>query len=377
MRITSKNIVYIGFILIIFKYNMSYSLFSLSSVMNTMLMLVGIVCFLPNLISYKYSIYEFVFLIVAIMYSLLIMKINSDDLMLLIFIFCFGLWNTDKQKLLDIFFIVTSVSFICIVIYSICSGEGLTLSAAYREENVFISRYTLGYSHPNSLQGAYLRIVASFVLSSFCKTERKKKYILLEVLNIILFGLSNSRAGFVVISIILLLSFFNDIIIKIFKAKFFYILMSSLVIVVVCFTIYATYNYYNKPILIIINKIITGRFQHANVFTSRYAVSLLGTNISELSLHSTLDCGIISTLLSYGIIGFSIVLFIYLFGVRKMWQNCDYINMIVVLSCVIYSVIESIYMNPFVNIGMLTCIYNCVNRKSVIKREYDILLKGK
>lgn len=377
MRITSKNIVYIGFILIIFKYNMSYSLFSLSSVMNTMLMLVGIVCFLPNLISYKYSIYEFAFLIVAIMYSLLIMKINSDDLMLLMVIFCFGLWNTDKQKLLDIFFIVTSVSFICIVIYSICSGEGLTLSAAYREENVFISRYTLGYSHPNSLQGAYLRIVASFVLSRFCKTERKKKYILLEVLNIILFGLSNSRAGFVVISIILLLSFFYDIIIKIFKAKFFYILMSSLVIVVVCFTIYATYNYYNNPILIIINRIITGRFQHANVFTSRYAVSLLGTNISELSLHLTLDCGIISTLLSYGIIGFSIVLFIYLFGVRKMWQNCDYVNMIVVLSCVIYSAIESIYMNPFVNIGILTCMYNCVNRKSVIKREYDILLKGK
>lgn len=367
MRITSKNIVYIGFIFIIFKYNMQYSLFPLSATMNTLLMIVGIACFLPNLISYKYSIYEFILLVVSIMYSFLIMKRNSEDLILIIVIFCFGLWNTDKQMLLDVFFIVTSVCFIGIVIYSICSGDGLTLSAAYREENVFITRYTLGYSHPNSLQGAYLRIVASFVLSSFCETGRKKKYILLEAFNIILFELSNSRAGFLVISIILLLSFFNDIIIKIFKAKFFYTLMSSLVIVVVCFTIYATYNYYNNPILIIINKIITGRFQHANVFTSRYAVSLLGTNISELSLHSTLDCGIISTLLSYGIIGFSIVLFIYLFGVRKMWQNCDYINMIVVLSCVIYSVIESIYMNPFVNIGILTCMYNCVNYKRFIK----------
>ena len=120
-----------------------------------------------------------------------------------------------------------------------------------------------------------------------------------------------------------------------------------------------------------LNQAITGRFQHAYKFTSRYSITLLGTDISALSKIFTLDCGIISTLLKYGIVGSLIALFVYLYGVKRMWEKKEYTNIIVVLCCVIYSVIESIYVNPFVNIGLLTCMYSCINYRNTNIKELE------
>lgn len=371
MKTISKNIVYLGIGLIIFKYNITFSVIKLLPELSTMLMIIGILCFLPNMISQSYSKKQFIFLIICLMYALINLKNNGDDLILIIVIFGWGLKNIDRHKMLDVYFITTSICFIFIILYSLYTGKGLVLSAAYREENIFVTRYTLGFSHPNSLQGTYLRIVTSFVLSSFCKKNRKRKYFILELINIYLFYLSNSRAGFIVSSLVLLLSFMEDSVVKFLKTKVFCNVMLGSIVSVVLFTVYATYNYYKNSFLILINQAITGRFQHAYKFTSRYSVTLLGTDISALSKIFTLDCGIISTLLNYGIVGFLIALFVYLYGVKKMWEKKEYTNIIVVLCCVIYSVIESIYVNPFVNIGLLTCMYSCINYRNTNIKESE------
>lgn len=368
--INNKKLVYFGFALIVFKYTMASSAILLPLFVNNILMFLGIALFLPNILKNTYTKFEFLFFGLAVLYGLYIIKLSGDDLILLIAFFAIAIKNVDYKQLANIYLIVSLLTFVSIIVISLITRTNLTMTAAYRGEGMYISRYTLGFSHPNALQGVYLRVVCALVLSDLLIKHRKMKYLGLECINCIFFLLSNSRTGFLVITLILLLSFFKDLFIRIFKRKVFYNLIVGLSLGTIVFTIFATYNYLKYPVLNIINEMITGRFQHANRFVSRFPVQLLGTDISSLTKYYTLDSGIISTLLNYGVVGFSIVIVVYLIGLQKLWKDTEYIAMIVVLGFVIYSVMESVFINPFVNIGLLICLVKTINSKWVRKSGY-------
>lgn len=363
MKINTKNLVYVGFTLIVFKYTMALSAFQLPGIINTILMLIGIICLLPNILNNKYSIKMICVICCLLGFSLLIMKQNSEDLIFIITLFSISLTNVEYEKLIKYYLIVMVVCFIFIVTLSLITGENVTLTAAYREENVYLTRYTLGFSHPNALHGIYLRIISALVLSKYLASNRKRKYLTLEIVNFILYLFSNSRAGFVVVTVILAMSFWGDLLSKIYKKRIYYILIQMLTIGSIGFTIFSTYSYQKYPLLSAFDAIITGRFSHAYRFIIKYPVKLFGTDISEMANVFTLDCGIISTLLSYGIVGITIACIVYFCGIKRLWEKEKYIGMIVVFGMVLYSMIESLFVNPFVNIGFMLCIYMIVNKK--------------
>lgn len=363
MKINTKNLVYVGLVLIVFKYTMASSAFQLPGIINTILMILGIICLLPNIVHNKYSIKMICIVCCLLGFSLLIVKQNSDDLILLITLFSISLINVEYEKIIKYYLVVMIVCFIFIVTLSLVTGENMTLTAAYREENVYLTRYTLGFSHPNALHGIYLRIISALVLSKYLATNRKRKYLTLEIVNFILYLFSNSRAGFVVVTVILAMSFWGDLLSKIYKKRIYYILIQILTIGSIGFTIFSTYSYQKYPLLSAVDAIITGRFSHAYRFIVKYPVKLFGTDISEMANIFTLDSGIISTLLSYGIVGITIGSLIYFCGIKRLWEKEKYIEMIVVFGMVLYSMIESLFVNPFVNIGFMLCIYMMVNKK--------------
>ena len=128
MKTISKNIVYLGIGLIIFKYNITFSVIKLVPELSTMLMIIGILCFLPNMISQSYSKKQYIFLIICLTYALINLKNNGDDLILIIVIFSWGLKNIDRHKMLDVYFITTGICFTFIILLSHSLAASIALS---------------------------------------------------------------------------------------------------------------------------------------------------------------------------------------------------------------------------------------------------------
>lgn len=372
MKLNKNSLVYIGYSLILLKYIFSYSAYRLPDYMNLGLSLVAIICFTQKIMRSKYSQTEFCIIVVASIYAFYTIFRNGDDFILLLVLFLAALKGLQLEMLIKIYLIETIVCFLGFISCSLISRENIIMTAAYREENVFLSRYALGYSHPNSLQGAYLHIVAALVLTKWLEKHKIVKYVVLEVFNCFLFQLSNSRAGFLVITLILLLAYFKRSFLKLFNSKVFLDSIVALVLGVIAFTIFATYNLSRYPILYAINEMITNRFLHASRFTSVYPVTLFGVDISEMASVYTLDCGIISTLLSYGIVGMFLCISVYCIGLYALWKESAFTEMIIVFAFVVYSVVESVFINPFSNLAFLMCIFYMTNLKHNVYRPHKI-----
>ena len=76
-----------------------------------------------------------------------------------------------------------------------------------------------------------------------------------------------------------------------------------------------------------------------------------------------MDCGIINTLLHFGLFVFMVSIVIYIVGSRKMWREDNYAGMIVAAGFILYSVMENVYFDIFANLGLILCCYYVVNGK--------------
>ena len=176
-----------------------------------------------------------------------------------------------------------------------------------------------------------------------------------------------------VLSVILVMCFGAENFTKIINKRFFLYLISGLNIIIICFTLFASFFYSRFGWLKWVSALVTGRFEYASWFINEFPVRLFGIDITFIDKYrfaseQILDCGIISILLHFGVIVFVTSVAIYMTGIRKMWEDQKYIGMIVVSGFILYSVMENIYFNIFTNLGLILCCYYFVNRRSIYRK---------
>lgn len=357
-----NTLVYFGFIVAIVKYAFASTIFRLPHWCDISLMLVAISCFMLHIVLSRVKGKQFLFFVSSVVVAMGVYLCNGyDDDLLIVVLTVFALNKIELNRLVKYYTIIMVLFFILVVGHSLITRENIGIYAGFRFERGYEYRYTFGFIHPNSLQGMYMRMTCGLILTEWGKSNKRLKYILLEIINIILFSFSDSRTGFIVTTVVLIMAFFTDDIIRIFSKKFFLYSMCFMGLGIIIFTLIASVFYKKSELLRWISSLINGRFDFANRFLDRYPVRMFGIDIDEYARILTLDCGIMNTLLHYGIVVFIVSILIYMIGIRRMWKKNYYIGMVVTGGYIMYSVLENVYFNPFTNLGLILCCYFVIN----------------
>lgn len=285
---------------------------------------------------------SFVFLILVVISVVVYKDIN----LLITFALALTLVNSDIKDFLKNFMISSSTMYIitiCLYFLGILKDNSLIRISS----NGYITRHSLGFSHPNCVFMFYIPIV----LCAYILEENKKKfYIIFSVLSIILYKLSLSRTGIYCIGMLFILDLIKE---KVDCKKIIGFL--PLIFFGISYFVAVKYGTYkdNAINILLSNRLYAWNriIENANMFT------IFGSNVLEkvyldnFYLALVYRCGFYSTLLYY---------FILIFGVKNIDDKKVHISIIVFM---IYGLAESNTLIGSINFTLAFLLYSIIQGK--------------
>lgn len=298
--------------------------------------LFSLFCFFIKFIDTKYNRKELVKIIIIGFVAIAFFAISHRPAlpMTLLILICSKAIN--KKVFINIFFYSSLIAFIlilCLCLFRFIPNIEITMDRLSATGISQITRYSLGYYHPNITYIYFFIICSLYIL----KNKNIINYIHLLIilfLSIILYFFTLSRTGLICTIVLIFLCFIYLLRISLPKAilKFF---VYSPIIIGICIVILSIFYTENNIIMSTINKLMSGRLYYNKLFLTPHYLSLFGTNMNILSEAETfLDSGFILLLISHGLIFY--IIFLYSsFLILKKHQKNKYIN---IFTCILFSI---------------------------------------
>lgn len=343
-----RYICYIFFLIIIF-LNVSKSCVDINFKKR-------LICFLQYLKNH-------IFLCFMIVIGSIVTIVTSDKAALTLILLIWTCSFYDFEKIIKLY-VVTIVIFMIFTWLSCILG--IIPEVIKGRVGTDIIRYSLGYIYPLELMSHFLFLVISYI---YIKKEKYHIYdfVIINIINILLFKLTNARTSFLLILFIsTLMLIYNKIHLENYFKKIKPIHLYILLAVCVLTPLILSYFYNpNNQVFYFINKIVSSRLNLTHKAFANYGVSLFGQNIEWIgwggvldestfikSTYNFVDCSYAKNLFDYGII-YSIFIYIcygYVFKNALIEKNfLLIINIIIILIlCVFEPRLLQISMNPFI-----------------------------
>lgn len=319
-----------------------------NSVFYQVLMILGAFFIIIKLFLEKYQRRELLIVVTMCFIGIANFALTRTPTLLLTCICLSGMKYVNMDSLFKGMYYIRFVTFISMIVLSLIGIIENSSIQVWRNGN-FDTRYTLGFSHPNTLHISLFILLSLYVYLNFDKLDLKR-YIILFASNIFIYNFSKSRTGFIGCIVLIFLCiicksnrpFVKSMLCKSPKFAFAFIMFFS----------YATAILYGKfSILTVLNALLNNRIAYSSYFIRNYGLSLFGNNIENAS--AILDSSYISFLALYGIVGF-ILIGIILFSVCKYVESQkDMKKIVLVLAYLIYIFTEGFGINIFMNIILL------------------------
>lgn len=250
------------------------------------------------------------------------------------------------------------------VITIICSELKLIPEIIIAREDGTL-RYSLGFVYPLELMCNYLFIVMIYIYDH-SKSFSFKDLLLINVINILLFKLTDARTSFILIMLISIIAYFlnrvdvNQLfkIIKKWMLYLFVFLCSFGSIVLSWFYSEGNYLFAN------INNLLSGRLLLGYQGLHEFGLSLFGKPIEWVGFgaqvdlnyasqnYNFVDCSYVKNLLDFGVILFILIIIGYIYILMNLYDQKNIIGIIVISFILIVSIVEprlfQIEMNPFI-----------------------------
>lgn len=276
--------------------------------------------------------------------------------------------NIDLKKLIKIIFYSKLSSFLLMIFLSTTGIIENNYIIHYREGLEFIKRYTFGYPHPNQAHMAFSLIT---IIGGYLYYEKItfSKVLLLEIINYIMYYYTQSRTGFIVIFlylIVLLVSKKNfairKAIIKLPNISFIFFIVLSFVLA----KSYSTSSFVQK-----IDSVLTGRIRYMSILIENYNLPIIGNEI--YNNYVLFDNGYFSLLYEGGTLAF-VCFFYFAYKSNKILEKNNLVpESILVVFMSFYCMFESIYPNSIMNPAILffaLSIYKTETKDDRIDKQY-------
>lgn len=318
----------------------------LSRYSYSILTMLGIILMFTRICFVKvYRLKELIYFSLFFILALIIMFISKDKRLLWGVIVIGAMKNVDFSKIVKLTFytmsiIISVISLSCICLYG---NIGTSLKGGL----------SLGLGHPNILHGYFSLIAILFI---YLKWDKLNTFhiIVMEIFNMILYGLTLSRSGMGILSIVFLMI----LIYKLFPYVFLLKVYKLLCMIGVCiFTILPILYFYDPHNFVLnsIDKFMTGRLWQGAWYYNISPIGLFGNYFEELySTHpyALLDMGFFRIIIEYGLLAYFIFVLSYyrlLNYVEKARENLFFL----LIFMIIFTYIESLGTYIFFNVSLL------------------------
>lgn len=338
-----------------------YEIPAMPSIMKILRYLSYLIVFVKLLYDSKYTENEIIKILLMVMLLGVISFHVGNNVLFCSFFFIIAARNMDMNHLIKIIF---WIQVILTIGMAALSQLGVVSDWTYHLEGR--NRHSLGYLYPSYISSIFFYVILAYLL---IRRNRLKliEVVIIEVLNGIIFFLTDSKTSFFLTAITLmvfwLIKFYKKELKMNVYSKILYVAsipIIAIVSIMACFL----YSEENKVLLFINNFINNRLIMGHNAFLD-HGLSLFGEQIQWIGygglgyLNSSLqgeynfvDCSYVKVLLDYGIIFFVLMICGYaLVSVRAIKNKDRYMCLCIIFMC-IYSIIEpriiEFGFNPFV-----------------------------
>ena len=315
-------------------------------------------CFLLLCISaifpFNYTAKEIFIIILMGILTLLVCYISKYNILIWVFTFIVCSKGIPLKPLFFRSLIIYSFIFVLAVVLSL-SGKIPDVTRA--NGGTPYLKHALGLGDANTAHAVFL-VIITLILSLYYQRLRCVHFIVLIILNTILFTFTICRTSAIIVYFIIFASLFEKILYpyinqRIYKKVLFLIILLTGFYVAFMTIIPIFYNAAN-PMFLMINRLFTGRFALGEVFFNHYSILPFGNYISEFFAEPQilyLDNGYSVLLLQFGFIYTILYIGLYFALLVKFYRQNNFAGILVITSVLLYMSMENLMTIIYYNLS--------------------------
>lgn len=317
-----------------------------------------------KIILTHYSKKEWSIIVIAAVLTVIPFVMLRETLWIQIAMMLIASKDITREKSFKLYFGLLSISMILMAILSACGVIENFVQIKDFDRGGVETRYCFGFSHPNVFYSNLL-LLLSIGIILLSKKIRVWGYAILMLANIILFSLSKSRNGFIVITLLLL----GVSIVKLFPAIMSKKTTYCLGYLAIGFCVLVSWGVLlvEHPFIQRINDMLTGRIALAKTYAPIDTWTLWPNTIDRF----VVDMGFVKLMASWGIIIGLIYIALIFLNYRWLYKKENYIGVVVVLAYTVFTVIEAHALSMYFigNVMFLLMIGWGKDRENVSEKE--------
>lgn len=335
----------VGWILMLINTSLYYS--NIGELKIPVLSLTSIICFGLKYLTSHFTVKEFIKVVVINIIGFIVF-IKSHETRILWFTIVIGASKNVKIREVAKYTFYTLL--VCVVFYIT-----LFLMGVIPETTTLKGGHSLGLGHPNSMHLYLTLLIILFLFLNFDQFNYKY-FIIFNILNIIVYFISQSRSGAFTLFTILLYPMMLSLLKQIYMKRIFSIIFLSSIGILILFVILATFTYNESPLFKYLNTILTGRLYQANFYFKNFGASLFGHYLEYLNdpnAVAILDIGYSKLLINNGVISLLMFVIGYIKVLYKSLKLNKFNIILLVSTTLIHLLIENTMTYIFMNISLL------------------------
>lgn len=328
-------------------------------------------------------------MLIAGVISILTFVFSKNTAIILLLIVLFALRKIEMKKLIKIAYYTNLIMFIIVILASVI---GIIPNWIFERDDTHI-RLALGYHWATIPLTLFFFIV---LMSFYLKRENVTpiEIYLNLVVSIVLFKLTDSRTGFILILLVILstilikiLKKFNINIKKYTDSKNFRYIVCALPIIIIIF-IFLLLIFDNNQLANKINDLLSGRIYLAKQALQNYGITPFGEEIEwygwggygyveqENFSYNFVDISYIKILLDCGFTTLILLVVSYILSIDEWIERKDYYSVYALLIILLWACIEPNIVNISMNIFILLLI-PIINYGPINQLDYNNIIKSK
>ena len=281
-----------------------------------------------------------------------------------IMILFLGFWNVDIERVfrLDL---IARITMVVLIVFAALTGL-IENYVTYRTGSSVL-RYSLGFSHPNTLAS----IVLDIVLEDAWLHRRRASglyTVFIGVLAAALYAITRTRTACLILLVFPILLFFirKDSPVSTRKKR----VWEAFGPAIVAFSILFMWLSGRVGVIDLLSRLASNRYVNAMKVYQQYGIPLLGQQVQLVSVKmarssgmgiALLDVAYLRILIQGGVIMLALVTALYFMAFRKACQYSDRYSILILALFMIYGLFESGFNNVFMNCSMLFAFHACYN----------------
>ncbi|MCL2051103.1 MAG: hypothetical protein FWG91_05175 [Lachnospiraceae bacterium] len=323
----------------------------------------------------KYAKKEWLVLFSFLLFTFIMYRITGQNVALRAVVFVAAMRDIKIRVAMKYTFWLTLSGFLSIIALSVIGiGRDLKLTTVYRD--VIETRYHFGIGHPNTF---YCMVLAVLLLFFYCYQEKLKMSILSVILgaNIVLFIFTDSRTGFFVTTVAILLAMVFTLAPKLAKTDWVY--YAAMGVFLLCIGLSVLAAYYADSLMLwtpgsllerldqaLSSRIIALYWDRPSISAALKDFTLFASNAEYVR---SFDMGWVRFFYWFGIVPGTLFIGLFLLLLNECRRQKDVMALLLIVVIAIYTIVEPQFISLYLGRNFLLFIFGAYWGKMLIKDD--------